>query len=254
MTLFDVRAIVVLAVALVAVVFDVRTRRIPNWLTFGAALAALAYAAFDAGLPGVGTAAAGWIAGAALFFPFFALGGMGAGDVKLLAALAAWLGPSESVWLAIFAAMAGGVLGVFVALARGYLRTAHLESLADADALAHPGPRAGPGPHAEGHELPTARICDSHHDRSVVHVMATLKADADRRKGERGQAIVELALTLPLLLLVLLGIFDFGLMFQRFEVVTNAAREGARVAVLPDYTARPGARPTRPLYSAVTVA
>ena len=80
-------------------------------------LAALAYAAFDAGLPGVGIAAAGWLAGAALFFPFFALGGMGAGDVKLLAALAAWLGPSESVWLAIFAAAAGGVLGVFVALA-----------------------------------------------------------------------------------------------------------------------------------------
>ena len=66
--------------------------------------------------------------------------------------------------------------------------------------------------------------------------MATLKADADRRKGERGQAIIELALTLPLLLLVLLGIFDFGLMFQRFEVVANAAREAARVAVLPDYT------------------
>ena len=53
---------------------------------------------------------------------------------------------------------------------------------------------------------------------------------------ENGQAIIELALTLPLLLLVVLGIFDFGLMFQRYEVVTNAAREGARVAVLPDYT------------------
>ena len=124
MTLFDFRGAVVLAVALVAVVFDVRTRRIPNWLTFGAALAALAYGAFDAGLPGVGTAAAGWIAGAALFFPFFALGGMGAGDVKLLAALAAWLGPSESVWLAMFAAMAGGVLGLVGRARRGYLRTA----------------------------------------------------------------------------------------------------------------------------------
>jgi Flp pilus assembly protein TadG len=52
---------------------------------------------------------------------------------------------------------------------------------------------------------------------------------------ERGQAVIELALTLPLLLLVVLGIFDFGFMFQRFEVVTNAAREGARVGVLPDY-------------------
>lgn len=57
-----------------------------------------------------------------------------------------------------------------------------------------------------------------------------------RATDESGQAIIELALTLPLLLLVVLGVFDFGLMFQRFEVVTNAAREGARVAVLPDYT------------------
>ena len=64
----------------------------------------------------------------------------------------------------------------------------------------------------------------------------TRRAGREARRGERGQAIIELALTLPLLLLVLLGIFDFGLMFQRFEVVANAAREGARVAVLPDYT------------------
>src|SRR5437763_974094 len=66
----------------------------------------------------------GWLPGAALFFPFFALGGMGAGDVKLLAALGAWLGPVESLWVAMFAAMAGGVLGLIVALARGYLSTA----------------------------------------------------------------------------------------------------------------------------------
>ena len=64
--------------------------------------------------------------------------------------------------------------------------------------------------------------------------MATLNRAG--RHGEQGQAIVELALTLPLLLAVVLGIFDFGLMFQRFEVVANAAREGARVAVLPQFT------------------
>lgn len=63
--------------------------------------------------------------------------------------------------------------------------------------------------------------------------MATM--NRSRPPGERGQAIVELALTLPLLLLVVLGIFDFGLMFSRFGIVTNAAREGARVAVLPDF-------------------
>jgi Flp pilus assembly protein TadG len=57
-----------------------------------------------------------------------------------------------------------------------------------------------------------------------------------QRAWESGQAVIELALTLPLLLVVVMGIFDFGLMFQRYEVVTNAAREGARVGVLPNYT------------------
>ena len=53
---------------------------------------------------------------------------------------------------------------------------------------------------------------------------------------QSGQAVIELALTLPILLVIVMGIFDFGLMFQRYEVVTNAAREGARVGVLPNYT------------------
>jgi Flp pilus assembly protein TadG len=56
------------------------------------------------------------------------------------------------------------------------------------------------------------------------------------RRGQEGQAIIELALTLPLLLLVVFGVFDFGFLFQRYEVVTNAAREGARVGVLPGYS------------------
>jgi len=45
-----------------------------------------------------------------------------------------------------------------------------------------------------------------------------------------------MAMVLPLLLLLFGGIVDFGLMFQRYEVLTNAAREGARIAVLPGYT------------------
>jgi Flp pilus assembly protein TadG len=53
------------------------------------------------------------------------------------------------------------------------------------------------------------------------------------RRGERGAALLELALTLPLLLLVSVGIFEFGRCYQTWQVVTNAAREGARLAVLP---------------------
>jgi Flp pilus assembly protein TadG len=57
-----------------------------------------------------------------------------------------------------------------------------------------------------------------------------------RRKGERGSELIEFALVFPMLLMVVLAIVDFGFLFQRYEVVTNAAREGARVAVLPGYT------------------
>jgi len=53
---------------------------------------------------------------------------------------------------------------------------------------------------------------------------------------EKGAQLVEFALVLPLLLLVVLAIAEFGFMFQRYEVLTNAAREGARIAVLPGYT------------------
>ena len=56
-----------------------------------------------------------------------------------------------------------------------------------------------------------------------------------RLRSERGAELIEFALVLPLLLFIIMGLVDFGFMFQRFEVVTNAAREGARMAVLPSY-------------------
>jgi Flp pilus assembly protein TadG len=52
---------------------------------------------------------------------------------------------------------------------------------------------------------------------------------------EKGAELIEFAFVFPTLLLVMLGIIDFGFLFQRYEVVTNAAREGARVAILPGY-------------------
>jgi Flp pilus assembly protein TadG len=54
--------------------------------------------------------------------------------------------------------------------------------------------------------------------------------------AEGGASLVEFALALPLLLVVIAGIVDFGFVFQRYEVITNAAREGARLASLPEYT------------------
>ena len=59
----------------------------------------------------------------------------------------------------------------------------------------------------------------------------------NRFQSERGTALLETALTLPLILLVSVGIFEFGRANQMQQVLTNAAREGARVAVLPGSTA-----------------
>jgi Flp pilus assembly protein TadG len=57
-----------------------------------------------------------------------------------------------------------------------------------------------------------------------------------RRSGsERGAEIIELAIVTPLFLLLIAALFDFGFLFRSWEVVTNAAREGARIGVLPEY-------------------
>lgn len=122
--LLNFRFVAVLVVALAAAVCDIRTHRIPNVLTFGAAAAAVVFGTLEGGVGGLSQAVAGWFVGAVLFFPIFALGGMGAGDVKLLAALAAWLGPREALPLAMFSSMAGGVFALTVAAAHGYLRRA----------------------------------------------------------------------------------------------------------------------------------
>ena len=57
-----------------------------------------------------------------------------------------------------------------------------------------------------------------------------------RRSNERGQSLVETALVLPILLLILMGIFDFGRAVFAFNAVSNAAREAARVAIVNQNT------------------
>jgi prepilin peptidase CpaA len=113
-----------LTLAIAATVTDLRSRRIPNPLTLGGAVVALLAHLALSGPRGAMFAAAGWVVGLVLFLLPFALGGMGGGDVKLLAALGAWLGPSDAMWLALYTGVAGGILAIVVALAKGYLRTA----------------------------------------------------------------------------------------------------------------------------------
>ena len=67
--------------------------------------------------------------------------------------------------------------------------------------------------------------------------MDALRRLSRRWKCESGAELIEFALTFPLLLLVVLGIIEFGFMFREYEIITNAAREGARIRVLPAYDA-----------------
>jgi prepilin peptidase CpaA len=113
-----------LAVAAAACFTDLRTRRIPNLLTFGAALVAFGFHGLTGGWPALGVSAAGWGVGILLFLPLFLLRGIGGGDVKLLAALGAWVGPGQTVWVALWAGVAGGVFAVVISLMSGYTRHA----------------------------------------------------------------------------------------------------------------------------------
>ena len=53
-----------------------------------------------------------------------------------------------------------------------------------------------------------------------------------RLRNQRGAALIETAITIPLVLLVSVSIFEFGRAYQTWQILTNAAREGARIAVL----------------------
>jgi Flp pilus assembly protein TadG len=56
-----------------------------------------------------------------------------------------------------------------------------------------------------------------------------------RLRGERGAEIIEMALVTPIFLIIIAAMFDFGFLFRNWEVATNAAREGARIGLLPSY-------------------
>ncbi len=121
MTAFDAVALVVAAGATVT---DLQAARIPNALTVTSGLLGLlAHATLPGGF-GWSTSLGGMAAGLAVFFPFFALGGLGGGDVKLMAALGAWVGWPAVLSLALYTALAGGVVAIGVAVAHGYLRQA----------------------------------------------------------------------------------------------------------------------------------
>ena len=115
--------IMLIALVIVAAGFDIRFRRIPNWLVLTGRVWGMGMNLFLFGVPGLKASLIGLALAFVVYFPLFIVRGMGAGDVKLMMAIAALVGPAN--WLAILFATAilGGVAAVALLLWRRRLRT-----------------------------------------------------------------------------------------------------------------------------------
>jgi prepilin peptidase CpaA len=99
-----------LAIATVGAIQDVRGRRIPNWLTYSGLIMALLVRTVLGGWLGLRGGLAGMLLAGGVFFLLFLLGGIGGGDVKLMAAVGAGVGLAQGVNVLIVSAIAGGLL------------------------------------------------------------------------------------------------------------------------------------------------
>ena len=101
-----------------ACVTDIRERRIPNALVAATAVAGIGFSLLGRpSVAGFAAAVGGMATGLAVWLPFYILGMLGAGDVKLFAAAGAWLGPLGAVKAAALTAFAGGALALVLMLA-----------------------------------------------------------------------------------------------------------------------------------------
>ena len=112
------RTVLVIAVGLAAVIEDLSRRRISNWTSGGAALAGLTLHFVQKGWLGAWHSLLGAAIGFGVFLVFYLLGGMGGGDVKLMAGFGALLGDGQILPAALLAAISGGLMAT-VYLAAG---------------------------------------------------------------------------------------------------------------------------------------
>ncbi len=106
----------------VATFTDLRSRRIPNWLVLPFLAAGILVSVWTQGWHGLGQSLAGALLGLAIYGVLFWMGGMGAGDVKLAAAIGAWIGPQQLIFALVLTGMVGGVMVFCWALFGGFLK------------------------------------------------------------------------------------------------------------------------------------
>ena len=102
----------------VAAVIDGYKLKVPNWITFPLVLSGWVYGEVTGGWAGFGDSLLGTGVGLALLLPAYAIGGMGAGDVKLLAGVAPWVGAQTTFYAFCVSALVGGVIALAMVLVR----------------------------------------------------------------------------------------------------------------------------------------
>ena len=100
----------------VAAVIDGVKLKVPNWITFPMIIGGWVYSLAVFGLPGLGWSLVGTMVGLALLLPAYAIGGMGAGDVTLLAGVGAWVYGTATFYAFCFSAIIGAVIAVGMVL------------------------------------------------------------------------------------------------------------------------------------------
>ena len=98
--------------ASIALVTDLRTRRIPNWLTFATLIVGVVANIYINGAAGGAQAGLGALVGFGALIPFYAVRAVGAGDVKLLAAIGALVGPAGLLPVAVYGGAVGGAMSL----------------------------------------------------------------------------------------------------------------------------------------------
>ncbi len=105
-----------LLLAVAAAIIDLRQHRIPNWLTYPGIVAGIGLRGAVLGWKGLETALTGCLLAGGIMFVFFAVRAMGAGDVKIMAAIGAFVGWHHAVDVLLATAICGGVLAIAYAL------------------------------------------------------------------------------------------------------------------------------------------